>query len=82
MAKVKFSSIEEVREYVNMLSIQDLIDGYVNLLWESENSKFEPIKITKSQFEAYFRIIGYTSNGGVELRGRKPKNNLPSSDTE
>lgn len=74
MAKVKFSSIEEVREYVKMLSIQDVIDGYVNLLWEAEYSKFEPIKITETQFRQMFKIVGLRSDGETERRGRKPKN--------
>ena len=82
MAKARFNSYEEVVNYVKSLSIQELIEGYANLLWEAENSKFEPIKLTKAQFETYFRIIGYTSDGSVEFRGRKPKSNSPSSDTE
>ena len=71
MAKARFNSYEEVVNYVKSLSIQELIEGYANLLWEAENSKFEPIKVTEIQFREMFRIIGTTRTGEIEHRGRK-----------
>lgn len=82
MAKLKFNSIEDAREYVNSLSIQSIVDGYANLLWETQNLKNEPIRITEAQFMSMFKIVGLTKYGEVERRGRKPKDNFPSSDME
>lgn len=82
MAKLKFNSIEDAREYVNSLSIQSIVDGYANLLWETQNLKNEPIRITEAQFMSMFKIVGLTKDGEVERRGRKPKDSFPSSDME
>lgn len=71
MAK-RFTTYEEALSYVNSLPIQTIVEDYARLLIES-NSKTEPIKLTESQFRNYFRIVGMTSSGKVERRGRKPK---------
>lgn len=73
MAKVRFNSFEEALQYVNSLPIQAIVQGYANLLWENQGSKFEPIRISQHQFESLFKIVGYTKDGEVERRGRKPK---------
>ena len=68
MAK-KFSTYDEARAYVNTLPIQEIVDGYAKALYETE--KVEQIRISEAQFQAFFRIIGKTSDGTVENRGRK-----------
>lgn len=71
--KTKFASLEQARAYVEMMSISQIIEGYATLLYESQFTKAEPIKISQSQFESMFKIIGLTSDGREETRGRKPK---------
>lgn len=73
MAKVRFNSIEEAISYVNTLPIQEIIHNYARLLFESQDSRYEPIRITEAQFREMFRIIGTTRTGEVERRGRRPK---------
>ena len=74
MAKYpKIYSLEQARAYVETLPIQALIEGFSELLWESQNSKVEPIKVTREQLEAHFKIIGLNASGEVETRGRKRK---------
>lgn len=72
MAKIKFNSYEEALAYVNSLPIQTIIEDFARLLLETKN-RAEPIKITDAQFKNYFRIVGMTSDGEVERRGRKKK---------
>lgn len=69
----KFASIEQARAYVELLPLNQIIEGYSTLLYESQNTKFEPIKITEAQLKTYFKIIGINSLGEVETRGRKRK---------
>lgn len=71
--KRKFSSREQVEVYVNSLPIQMLIDGMVDLLWEAQGERQEKIAITEAQFKQFFKIKGFTDEGKVETRGRKPK---------
>lgn len=68
----KFVSYDQALAYVNSLSIQEIIEGYANLLWENQNTKPEPIKITESQLK-FFKIVGVNENGEPERRGRKRK---------
>ena len=69
----RFSSVEQARAYVELLPLNQLIEGYATLLYESQFSKIEPIKISEAQLKSLFKIVGYTSNGEVETRGRKRK---------
>lgn len=71
MAKLKFNTLDDALAYVNSLPIQEIIQDYARILWETQDGRMEPIKITKRQFENYFKIIGFTSDGGIESRGRK-----------
>lgn len=71
--KNKFASLEQARAYVEMLSVTQLIEGYSQLLWETQADKSEPIKITEKQFRTMFKIVGQTADGSVERRGRKRK---------
>lgn len=71
MAKIKFENVEHARQYVSNLPIQTIIDDYAQLLWETQN--FEPIKITEAQLKTVFKIVGFTKEGELERRGRKPK---------
>lgn len=73
MAKGKFNSYEDALAYVNSLPIQSIIDGYAKLLLESQNNRTEPIKITEAQFKNLFKIVGVTSTGETERRGRPRK---------
>lgn len=71
MAK-RFNSYDEALAYVNTRPIADLICEYAVLLWETQG-KNEKIRITQEQFESMFKIVGRTSDGEVERRGRKRK---------
>lgn len=67
----KFVSYDQALAYVNSLPISAIVDGYAQLLYESE--RMEPIKITREQFERMFRIVGVREDGEPERRGRKRK---------
>ena len=71
--KNKFASLDQARAYVEMLPINQIIEGYAMLLWESQNDKPELIKITEQQLRTMFKIVGITSDGREETRGRKRK---------
>ena len=73
MAKLRFNSYEDALIYVNALPIQAVIQEYAKSLFENQDSKYEPIRITEAQFREMFRIIGTTRTGEVERRGRRPK---------
>lgn len=73
MPKIKFNTYEQALNYVNSLSIQQMVEGYARLLCETEVSKVEPVRLTQEQFNAYFKIVGLNKNGEVERRGRKKK---------
>ena len=75
MAKQKFENFEQTLAYVNTLPIREVIEDYARILWESQSEKTEPIKITEAQLKSFFKVVGYTKDGGVEKRGRKPKQN-------
>ena len=73
MAKVKFESFEHALNYVNSLPLQELVQDYARLLWEGQNTRVEPIRITEAQLQSMFKIVGLTKDGEIERRGRRKK---------
>lgn len=71
MAKIKFENVEQARNYVGSLPLQEIVDGYARLLFEGQDT--EPVKITEAQLRTFFKIVGLTKDGEIERRGRKPK---------
>ena len=69
MAK-QFNSIEEVKEWLQTLPMNILIDTAAIAIYNNSKAP-EKIIITKEQFQKFFRIKGFTSDGEVERRGRK-----------
>lgn len=74
MAKLKFNTLDDALAYVNSLPIQEIIQDYARILWETQDGRMEPIRITEAQLHEMFKIVGMTRDGEIERRGRKPKN--------
>lgn len=52
----------------------ELADNLYSLYMEQKRKEeATPMRITQSDFDKHFRIIGMRSDGEVETRGRKPK---------
>lgn len=58
------------------VTITELARQYYQLYLETVGKDgYTPIRISKSDFEKHFRIVGTRVDGGVETRGRKAKEN-------
>lgn len=70
MAK-KFTSKQEVIEYLQTLPFNALIDTAADAILELQTRTCSKIIISEEQFNAYFRVKGFKENGEKENRGRQ-----------
>ena len=65
-------SAEEVKNHLMLnYNISEILDFVCELLMKFEDNP--KIPISKEDFEAHFRLIGYKEDGTPEPRGRKKK---------
>ena len=67
---IKFREKAEIYEWVKTQSMNNIVDNYVDLIWERQE-RTEKIIITEAQFKEFFRIRGRQESGEIETRGRK-----------
>lgn len=73
-SKKHFDSKEQALAFIDTLSYANIRNWLADFLLEDEEP-MPPIRITRGQFEKYFKIIGEKADGTPEQRGKsgRPK---------